>query len=755
MKRIMSLLVLGWLAVSLAVSGADVEPISSYDDFVAAVERLSDLLDRATYVAISGFSSYDSEDQSAAAQELVNLLGGPDGRDYKAVSESGSADEGVGILELYVNVQTAIRDDWLSDRVTPDSYFVFRDVAGQAGSFLELAYEVAIDALQSRSVFGSVEGFRMCYALLVAARGEFNDPFLVAGIQFLASLLPTSIGDSLQPSIQASIDALPTGETLVLEPGIYRERLLITKDITIRGTSQAGDGTEETVLESVAWDAVITIASDKPIRVVMENITIRGGGTGIIARSIRDEATVDLVLRDVVFLENGGALAVEGDSSVECSNCRFDSNKSVVYASGNVIVDFTRCEIRGCRATLLGSAYIQDSASLSMTACRFFENFGNLIVLAPSASMQLVNCDIENTYAHAIVVAGTDPNNLNSPCGVFMRSVGDEAPLPLGTITGYGNTIQGNVCPATLLFLTDPAPSELTVSPGESIQAAIDHIADGGVITIEPGMYVEAITIDRSLILMGAGEEPHGVVLDANVEGSVLSVSASSPIEIALSNLVFQGQGMGWAIDVGENASVEISELEFRDLGTGIRVCDGGSVEASHCDFTGNGSTVVLGSNGYFTGSWCSFSDNRRAIMSFGSSVCTLTDSTITGCTDDGEAISVFCTDLELRSCTIRDSVGSAIQLGGGVATKLHIVNSNLTGNAYGIDLTYGSCNPSDDPNWEGATSSDRSYATVTGWNNRIPGPDEPDGNREGAFWYCFPDRLSDPSFLTQPQEEE
>jgi hypothetical protein len=90
-----------------------------------------------------------------------------------------------------------------------------------------------------------------------------------------------------------------------------------------------------------------------------------------------------------------------------------------------------------------------------MFACRFFDNFGNLIVLAPSASLHLVNCEIEGTSANTIAVGGNDPNDL--PCGVFMAPVGNEPQLPLGTITGYGNTIQGNVCPVTLLFLTDPA----------------------------------------------------------------------------------------------------------------------------------------------------------------------------------------------------------------------------------------------------------------------------------------------------------
>lgn len=738
MQKVMSLVVLVWLVISFGVSGADAAAITSYDEFVAAVARLSDLLDRATYVAISGFSSYDAEDQSAAAQGLVNLLGGPGGRNYKSLSGSDS-EEDSGILALYSAVRTAIRDDWLAEFVSPDTYFVFRDASGQVGGFLELANEVATDALQSRSVFGSVEAFQMCYALLVAARGEFSDPFLVAGIQSLASLLPAAIDDLLRPSIQATIDALPAGETLVLEPGTYRERLLITKDITIRGAPLDSDGAEETVIEGVSWDVVITVASDEPIRVVMENLTIRGGGTGIIARSIREEATVGLVLRDVVFLGNGGALAVEGDSTITCSDCRFDSNNTVVYASGNASVDFTRSEIRGCRATMLGSLYLQDSSMLSMIECRFFDNFGNLIVLASSASLHLVNCDIEGTYANAIAVGGSDPNTL--PCGVFMAPVGGETQLPEGTITGYGNTIQGNVCPLSLQFLTDPAPSELTVSPGQSIQVAIDSVADGGTINIEDGEYREPLNINKSVRLIAASEasadQSDSVTFRGEMGDTLISIESSDVIEVEIRGVSIRGGAMGIAVQ--ESVAVSLDGMTFSELGTALYVTYGGNVQVDNC----------------------TFSDNTSAVRAYWSSICELSSCVIERCLTPEAipavqaAISISCSDLTLEKCIIRDNQGSGVRLGGGEASKLHMTNCDLSENAIGLELVHGGCNPGES-DWAGTPRGSYEYGTISGWSNSFSGFDDLESNaiRNGILYHLGFESI-DVSFLIQPQEEE
>ena len=784
MRKILIMLILSVLVGSVAVGGATSESISTHDEFVEAVALLSDLLDRATYLAITGFSAYDAEDQRVAAQELVNLFEGPGGPNYKSQTDGVAQEDELGILASFEHQKNANITD-LFEGFSYSQFFVFRDVSWNTEHFLRLSYVSALEALRiAYSLIGPKDAFRTSYAFLLAAKGGFDDPFLVAGVQSLRNLLPSTEVRALQDdSIQAAIDVLPDGGTLQLESGVYRERLIITKSVTIVGAQQGDDETRAdggTVLEGVAWEPVVSVISDEPVIILLENLVIRGGSTAIGSWLTLSQPNVTLTLKNVTFLENGTGLVLGKGTLATCTNCRFknndfavralapeegaqanftncvfDGNESVIEAWGNQTITLDRCVLQN-GTDPDGDISLAGAASLEMRNSELHRVAGRGIVLMDTVSLMLVDSVIETADSYAIAVARTDArpsDQTEQDCGVFLGR--NDTELPLGTIAGYGNTISGGVCPTSLLFLTEPAQTEISVAPGQSIQAAIDLVADGGVVTIGAGTYLEAITIDKSLSLISAVGDSGDVILDWDVEGTVISISSSVPIDVALSGLTFQGAGAGWAIDVGENATVGMQNMTFHDLGTATQVHDGGSVTASHCLFTGNGSTIVLGPNGHFTGSWCSFSDNRQAIMSAWSSACTLTDSEIIGCTGDGEAISVHCTDLELRSCTIRDSVGSAIHLGGGEATKLHIINSSLTGNAYGIDFTYGSCNPGDDPDWDAPQPSARSYATVTGWNNHIPGPDEPDGNREGAFWYCFPDRLVDPSFLAEPKSED
>ncbi len=302
-----------------------------------------------------------------------------------------------------------------------------------------------------------------------------------------------------------------------------------------------------------------------------------------------------------------------------------------------------------------------------------------------------------------------------------------------------------------LTFLLGMFPlQEIWVSEGDALQTAIDAISDGGIIYLDAGTHIASTTIDKSVTLIGSD----GAVLMSDPEsGFAISVSAQAPITVTIRNVEFSTADVGAGIDIGENATVELNDVFAHGLGTVIRVHDGGTAIATDCGFSDNGSTMSAINGGTIVATRCTFTDNRYAVHGALGSTCTLTDCIITGCTGDYGAVATWCTDLTLDNCRIRDCEGSAIDVGGGEASRLHIVNCQLTRNAYGIDLTYGSCNPGGDPDWEAPTQ--RSYGTLTGWGNVIPGPQEMEGNREGAFYYCFQDYLEDPAFLLEPKPED
>ena len=93
----------------------------------------------------------------------------------------------------------------------------------------------------------------------------------------------------------------------------------------------------------------------------------------------------------------------------------------------------------------------------------------------------------------------------------------------------------------------DPAPCSSTISPGESIQAAIDAAADGAVLCLEPGTYEENLTITHAVTLRGLGEtlgeveikgaskyDPGVVIL--NPEGN------AEPFTVAFENLTLSNR---------------------------------------------------------------------------------------------------------------------------------------------------------------------------------------------------------------------
>lgn len=614
MRRILTLLILIGLVACAAVGGMASESIVTQDEFAAMIKSLSDLMERATYLAITGFSAYDSEDQSVVAQELVNLFEGTDGPNYESQTIDAASEIDLGILASFESLMNANASDWFEG--SPYSqYPVFRELSWNTEHFLRLSYVSALEALRiAYSLIGPEDAFRTSYAFLLAARGGFDDPFLVAGVQSLRDLLPSPEDRALQEeSIQAAIDALPDGGTLQLKSGIYREPLIITRSVTIVGVAQSdrGSGSDErTVLEGVAWEPVISVMSDEPVTIVIENLTIRGGGAAIHLLTSSIQPNVKLDLKNVLFLENDTGLALGKGSRVTCTdsnfennelavralapeegawasltNCVFDGNESVIEAWGNQMITLDECLIQN-GTDPNGDISLAGGASLEMRNSELARSSGRGIVLMDTASMTLTNSVIETTNAHAIAVASTRTDlrdQATQGCPVVMGWTEYEAELPLGTIAGRGNTIIGGVCPEeSLLFLTEPAPAEILVVPGQSIQAAIESVADGGVIAIESGTYHENLDISRSLTLVGDGRV---TLIPSDRTESAIRISEST--DVVIQGIQIENAGTG--IETSQ-ASCRISGCLFRTTNVAIQTMLFGSdtVRIEDCTFTGD-----------------------------------------------------------------------------------------------------------------------------------------------------------------------
>ena len=767
-RRVIVGLLIAVLAAGMLATGQT----TAQEEFAADVSQLLSLLDRALYLAMTGFLAYDNDDQLLAAQRLINLIEGPAGAEYDASTED---DVGIGMLASPALLDTGSAFgpsyDWseLMAGLTGSQVYVWRDAAANCKIFLHLALEASLDARDTvYSALGPENSFRMAYACLVAARGGLDDPFLLAGVANLAELLSADETASYDISaykneLQDLLLATPPGGIIELGAGTFPTRVIITRDVTIQGISP-----EETVLEGVAWDAVLGILDGAPVNLVLKDLTIRGGEYGIatsgggFSPTSEQAGEIALTLENVILEGNatgvwagqrtcltasecqftGNGLGIRSlsrgdDIRVDLNDCLFDGNGGALHADGEQTVTMAGCSILNGAASNTGDIQIAGAVSLRMVDCELRRMTGRGIVAADTASMTLIGNTIETRYAETIAVGGTSISSIQN-CRVRVQSFLED--LPGGTIAGHDNDITGGVCPVTLLFLTEPGLAEVTVVPGQSIQEAIDSVAEGGTVYVEPGEYEESLTIARSVNLMPvvdvSDQDTRGVSIMGRLGDVLISIAGAEPIDVEISGILLEGGSQG--IIAENDATVHLNDVMFVDLGTALSAYWGASADAEECIFSGNVSAVRAGA----------------------SASCTLIRSVVEHCTtgDAGigvqDAITAWCSDLTLIDCVIQDNEGNGVVLGGGEESRLHMVNCDLIRNAYGLELVFGGCNPGDE-DWEAPTSLyDKSHGTISGWGNRIPEPDEPDGNREGAIEYYFRDYI-DPWSLTEPEPDE
>lgn len=473
-----TMLVLTLLATACLASFAD-GAADPYDQFVRQVAQASELLDRAAYLAIAGLRSYNGEDQMVAIQSLINLFEGADGSNFMSL-DTGRTDNEMGLIELYDLLHDANWTQW--NTPIPSRHIdLFYDALTIGRQFVETAYTHVLDALDglgieadsggattpdefSELLDGARETFRTIYAFIIAARGGFDDPFLIAGIQQVAEIVPSrEIWLAEGDNIQTAIDTIPDGGTIHLAAGVYRQAIEVNKSLSILGASSQEISTGATIIEGVEWQGVISIRSDAAISVAIEGITVRGSRTAIsVGPAFGADYDLGLAVefKNVRLEDNEAGLSVYGGAVVRCTDCVFKDNEThAISARVASRIIAQRCHIEG-GGSLLGAVRIMEDALVSMEDCSIEDISGFGILLSPTASLHLANSDIRGSYAPAIAIADTGsdlPGPEEAPCGVSLGDgwgIGESS----GEITGYGNTIHGVVCPASLEFLTEPEP---------------------------------------------------------------------------------------------------------------------------------------------------------------------------------------------------------------------------------------------------------------------------------------------------------
>jgi predicted outer membrane repeat protein len=181
-------------------------------------------------------------------------------------------------------------------------------------------------------------------------------------------------------TVAEAMDAAAPGDTIRVLSGIYSERLVVEKDLTIEG-----EDPEETVLDGSDQGTVITVA--RGVTVEISGVTVTHGA-GSAGGSTNDAGGIHnlgtLTLRSSVVAENtapedpsgtgkGGGIRNDGD--LELFDCRLSGNTAAgrgggAFNTGTLLVR----ESTLCANTASGGGGIFNEGQLEVSASTFVDN---------------------------------------------------------------------------------------------------------------------------------------------------------------------------------------------------------------------------------------------------------------------------------------------------------------------------------------------------------------------------------------------
>ena len=277
--------------------------------------------------------------------------------------------------------------------------------------------------------------------------------------------------------------------------------------------------------------------------------------------------------------------------------------------------------------------------------------------------------------------------------------------------------------PQGLLAMSKLLPSKwYWVEEGDSIQAAIDRAPDGGTILVGPGVFNEALSIKKSIHLVGSSELG-GTVIEGGwqyARANAIECSApGDPISVSLTGITLRGteQASGmfdWGTGIYAWGSVDLTlanVLIESFVNAGLVVSDTSQVHGSNLGFAGDGSAIVLTDH----------------------AVCRITGVRIEGSLSDQSAVLLTgAARFSLSDAIIADSVGDGILYEPTASIELNDVQL-LRNGGYGVRVKDAVCGTDPDAPKLDYFEIQETYH-VSGEGNVSPGPDEENGNVLGKF---------------------
>jgi hypothetical protein len=228
-------------------------------------------------------------------------------------------------------------------------------------------------------------------------------------------------------SIQDAIEAAPDGATIMVSPGVYRERIDL-RDRTLHLWGVGGAGSTSLVGDGVSGP----VASVRGGSVQFDGITFQGG---------RGES-------------GRGASVLDG--AVRFTSCRFIDNRGGASAS-NARVRFEDCRFESNRAETAGGAVESERSDVQLDGCVIRENAAGTFgggVSAKFGSLELFETQIDSNrlvsgaWGGGLYAEGTEVRVQGGEVrGNASAELGAGIYLFGGTATIEGTLFAGNISP--------------------------------------------------------------------------------------------------------------------------------------------------------------------------------------------------------------------------------------------------------------------------------------------------------------------
>ncbi|WP_306601603.1 protein kinase [Geothrix sp. 21YS21S-2] len=427
----------------------------------------------------------------------------------------------------------------------PPAPFTPAELAGLSPALLAVADRALAKAPGER--FPSAEA--LAEAIREAAAAPFPKPADTAGLR---TLMVGKGGKAQCMSLRVALRQAEPGTRIVVLPGVYRESLVVDKDVTIEGQGEAS----EVVIESPKGPCLVLDAGD----VRLCGLTLRSA----------DSAAALLALRGRIVAE-GCAFDVAGGPAIQIAGGAVDPTflkcsvrgaaPAAVLAEANTLARLEACDLAG---DFLAAVRVGAGARVLLNGCRLTNPPGVGVHLLPGAQATLEDCQVSGQAAGGIEVEAEARAELRRCRVMDSRSIG------------------------VLVLERGQATLDDCDLGGHALSAV--HGAYGATITLRrcrmAGNYgLGSSIMDQGLLAMEDCE------LSGNQEPAVV-VHNGATAQLK-SCRIFDGRSFGVVCSWRGRGVLEGCEI-FGNAGTGAKVEPGGSLLLVRCDLRDGKDTGIL-----------------------------------------------------------------------------------------------------------------------------------------------------------------